>query len=92
MRLIASRDGRGGSTKINQNASVYASLLDSGNSLALDLPDGRHAWVQLISGELAVNGTRLKAGDGAAVSDETKLTLSSVAGNGAAEFLLFDLA
>jgi redox-sensitive bicupin YhaK (pirin superfamily) len=92
LRLIASRDGRGGSTKINQDASVYASLLDSGKSLALDLPAGRHAWVQLISGELEINGARLKAGDGAAVSDETRLTLSSVAGNGTAEFLLFDLA
>jgi quercetin 2,3-dioxygenase len=92
LRLIASRDGRGGSTKINQDASVYASLLDCGRSLALDRPAGRHSWVQLISGELDLNGTRLKAGDGAAISDETKLTLASVEGNGAAEFLLFDLA
>ncbi len=92
LRLIASRDGRGGSTKINQDASVYASLLDSGKSLALDLPAGRHAWVQLISGELEINGTRLSAGDGAAISDEPKLTLASVAGNGVTEFLLFDLA
>jgi redox-sensitive bicupin YhaK (pirin superfamily) len=92
LRLIASRDGRGGSTKINQDASVYASLLESGKSLGLDLPAGRHAWLQLISGKLDVNGTRLSAGDGAAISDETKLTLASVAGNGAAEFLLFDLA
>ena len=52
LRLIASRDGRNGSTKINQDASVYASLLDSGKSLDLDLPAGRHAWVQLVSGEL----------------------------------------
>jgi redox-sensitive bicupin YhaK (pirin superfamily) len=92
LRLIASRDGDGGSTKINQDASVYASLLDGGKSLALDLPAGRHAWVQLISGELTVNGTHLGAGDGAAISNETKLTLASVGGNGAAEFLLFDLA
>jgi redox-sensitive bicupin YhaK (pirin superfamily) len=92
LRLIASRDGRGGSTRINQDASVYASLLDSGKSLALDLEAGRHAWVQLISGELDLNGTSLKPGDGAAISDEAKLTLASVAGNGEAEFLLFDLA
>jgi hypothetical protein len=39
-----------------------------------------------------VNGKRLKKGDGAAVSDESKLTLASVSGNGVAEFLLFDLA
>jgi len=92
LRLIAAHDGREGSTTIHQDASVYASVLDSGKSLSLDLKPGRHAWVQLISGELDVNDTRLAAGDGAAISDETKLTLTSVAGNGAAEFLVFDLA
>ncbi len=92
LRLIASRDGRDGSTKINQDASVYASLLDSGKTLGLDLEPSRHAWVQLISGELEVNGTRLAKGDGAAISSESKLMLASAGGNGAAEFLLFDLA
>jgi len=90
--LIASHDGRDGSTKINQDASVYASLLDSGKTLDLNLQFGRHAWVQLVGGELEVNGTRLAKGDGAAVSEESKLTLASVGGNGAAEFVLFDLA
>ncbi len=92
LRLIASRDGRDGSTRINQDASIYASLLDSGKTLDLNLEPGRHAWVQLVSGELDVNGKRLSQGDGAAVSDETKLRLVSAGGSGAAEFLLFDLA
>jgi len=92
LRLIASDDGRDDSTRINQDASVYASLLDGGKTLDLALKPGRHAWVQLIGGELEVNGTRLNKGDGAAISDESKLTLASVGSNGAAEFLLFDLA
>jgi len=92
LQLIASHDGREGSTRINQDASVFASLLDSDKTLELDLQPGRYAWVQLVKGELDVNGTRLKRGDGAAISNETKLTLASVSGNGAAEFLVFDLA
>lgn len=92
LRRIASRDGRDGSTRINQDASIYASLLDSGKTLDLNLEPGRHAWVQLVSGELDVNGKRLSQGDGAAVSDETKLRLVSAGRSGAAEFLLFDLA
>jgi len=92
LALIASHDGRDGSTTIHQDASVYASLLDSGKTLDAQLKPGRHAWVQLINGELDVNGTNLKAGDGAAISGETALRLSSTSGNGAAEFLLFDLA
>ncbi|HEX8894878.1 MAG TPA: pirin family protein, partial [Terriglobales bacterium] len=92
LRLIASQNGREDSTRINQDASVYASLLESGKTLDLDLKPGRYAWVQAVKGELEVNGTRLKMGDGAAISNETKLTLVNVSGNGAAEFLVFDLA
>ena len=92
LRLIASPDGRDNSATINQDASVYASLLDSGKSVELELRSGRHAWVQLISGQLDVNGTNLQKGDGAAISGETALRISSTSGNGAAEFLTFDLA
>ena len=92
LQLIASHDGRDGSTRINQDASVYASLLDSGKSVDVELKPERYAWVQLISGELEVNGTKLAKGDGAAISGESKLNIASNGGNGAAEFLVFDLA
>jgi len=92
LRLIASHDGRAGSTTINQDTSVYASLLGSGKELELELKSGRHAWIQLVRGELDVNGAKLAKGDGAAISGESKLRLKSASGNGEAEFLLFDLA
>lgn len=92
LRLIASHDGRDGSTRINQDASVYASVLDSGKSVDVELKPQRHAWVQLISGELDVNGTKLTKGDGAAISGESNLSIASNGGNGSAEFLVFDLA
>jgi redox-sensitive bicupin YhaK (pirin superfamily) len=92
LRLIASHDGRDGSTTINQDASVYASVLDSGKAVELELNKGRHAWVQLISGQLDVNGSKLEKGDGAAISGESKLRIASTGGDGAAEFLVFDLA
>ncbi len=90
LRLIASRDGREDSTKIHQDASVYASVLDSGKSLEHQLSPGRHAWLQLLSGELDLNGTKVAKGDGAAVSGEPKLRIVNP-GGGEAEFLLFDL-
>ncbi len=40
LRLIASRDGRQNSTKINQDASVYASVLDGGKTLEHELATG----------------------------------------------------
>lgn len=91
LRPIASRDGREGSTRINQDATVYASLLDGGKSLDLELAAGRHAWVQVVRGELDANGTTLYRGDGAAISDETALHLASRSNEGETEFLLFDL-
>jgi len=90
LRLIASHDARERSTKINQDASVYASVLDSGKSLQHELAPGRHAWLQLIRGELDVNRTIVKKGDGIAVSDESKLNIANNDGS-EAEFLLFDL-
>ena len=90
LRPIASKDGRQNSTKINQDASVYASVLDSGKMLEHELATGRHAWLQLISGELDVNGTKLTRGDGVAASEESLLRITNPA-DCEAEFLLFDL-
>jgi quercetin 2,3-dioxygenase len=92
LRLIASHDGREGSTIINQDTSVYASLLEGGKKVKLELRPGRHGWVQLVRGELYVNGTKLAKGDGAAISGETTLQLTATATDSEAEFLLFDLA
>jgi len=93
LRLVASRDGREGSLTIHQDAQVYATLLASGDALAHTLAPGRHAWLQLISGSLALSalsGARaeMQAGDGAAVSEETLLQIKCLAD---AEALLFDL-
>jgi len=90
LRLIASRDGRHDSTRINQDASVYASVLDGGRSLQHALEPDRHAWLQLIKGELSLNGTKVAMGDGVAISGESTLQIANT-GDGEAEFLLFDL-
>ncbi len=89
LRLIASRGGDDGSVHINQDVKLYASILKADEEIAHDLADGRHAWIQVISGSIDVNGEKLVAGDGAAVSDEKVLKLKSLADN--TEFLLFDL-
>lgn len=89
LRLVASPDGAAGSIPINQDARLYASILEPSTPLTHDLAPGRGAWLQLIRGDLEVNGTPLAAGDGAAVESERSLTLTSAGG---AEFLLFDLA
>jgi quercetin 2,3-dioxygenase len=89
LKLVASRGGDDGSVHINQDVKLYASVLNNGDEVTLDLKSDRHAWVQLISGSLDVNGQRLEAGDGAAISDEARLTIKAL--DDSSEFLLFDL-
>lgn len=89
LRLVASRGADDGSVHINQDVKLYASILSEGEEVSYELADDRHAWVQLISGSVDVNGETLNPGDGAAVSKETLLKIKANADN--SEFLLFDL-
>jgi len=87
-RLVASPDGADGSTTIGQDARLWASVLVPGEQIEYRLSAGRLAYVQVISGQLSVNGQPLAAGDGAKIADETLLEF--LAGE-EAEILLFDL-
>ena len=87
LRVVASPDARDGSVKIHQDVTLYTTLLDDGQSVTHDFAPNRYGWVQVARGEVEVNGQTLKAGDGAAIENESSVTL---AGKGA-EVLLFDL-
>jgi redox-sensitive bicupin YhaK (pirin superfamily) len=86
LRLVASPDGSNGSVTIHQDVRLYSTLLD-GSTVTHELEPNRYGWVQVTRGEVDLNGQTLKAGDGAAISDERTLTLT---GRGA-EVLVFDL-
>lgn len=88
LRIVASPDGRDGSVTLNTDASIYAGILDHGQEATLTLASERHAWVQVASGQVRMNGTLLNAGDGAALSDEPTVTLEGVDHS---EVILFDL-
>ena len=89
LNLVASPNGRDGSVTIHQDVLLYTALLDSKDQLLHKIPTGRHAWIQLVRGDVAVNGESLTAGDGAAVSEERELNFSA---KSPAEFLVFELA
>lgn len=88
LRLVGSRDGREGSVTIHQDVDLYASVLEAGNSVTHALGTDRIAFVQLVSGEIDVNGATLVAGDGAEL---TNIDAVTIAARAEAEFLLFDL-
>jgi hypothetical protein len=89
LRLIASNNGADGSVKINQDAKLFVTLLAPGEEAIHSLNGNRHAWLQVAKGEVELNGKKLAQGDGAAVSNETRLTIRGMKD---AEVLLFDLA
>jgi redox-sensitive bicupin YhaK (pirin superfamily) len=74
---------------IRQNANLYIARLDKGADAKHSIASGRHAWVQVARGSVKLNGTALKAGDGAAISDESEIRVEA---REPSEVLLFDLA
>ena len=92
LRLVASPDGASDSVTINQDARLYMSTLSEGRSVTHELSADRHAWLQVVRGDVQVHtdgsDTPLGPGDGAAISRERTLTIR--AGHDS-EFLLFDL-
>ncbi len=89
LRLVASPNGRDGSLSIHQNANVYLSLVSNADEIVYSLQPGRHAWLQVLSGQLMVNDYSLSTSDGVAISDEPTITIK---GTEDSEFMLFDLA
>jgi redox-sensitive bicupin YhaK (pirin superfamily) len=88
LNLIASKSGRDGSIRINQDADLWLAKFGDSEALTHELRPNRHAWVHVAEGNVRLNGKPLSAGDGVAVSQESKLELT---GDGKAQVLLFDL-
>jgi redox-sensitive bicupin YhaK (pirin superfamily) len=89
LRVVVSPDGRDGSLVIRQDATIHAGRLAAGAGVTHWLSPGRHAWLQVLSGAVTLNGTPLATGDGASTSDPGPLLLVATED---AEALLFDLA
>jgi redox-sensitive bicupin YhaK (pirin superfamily) len=94
--LIASPDAREGSLKINQSAEIFLQRLQEGETTKIEVPDGKAAWLQLISGELSLlssraerssaEGSILRISDALAIDESMEFKA-----NAATEFMLFIL-
>ena len=85
LRLVASNDGRDGSLTVHQDVDLFMGNIKG--KVQHDFRDGRAGWIQVIKGSVEVNGQKLEAGDGAALENEKRASIS-----GSGEVLLFDLA
>ena len=89
LHLVASPEGRDGSLTLHQDVDLLAGRLAAGDRLTHALKEGRVGWLQIVEGEVDLNGTRLEPGDGAAIAAVPELKLAA---NSKAEVLLFDMA
>ena len=89
LQLVAAPDANSGSLMIHQDARILLGDLRAAHSLSYGISAERHAWLQVLRGEVIVNGEHLRTGDGLAISDERSLTVDAVSDS---ELMLFDLA
>ena len=89
LRLVASPTAADGSLPIHQDARIFLSQITKGQQVVHEVATGRHAWLQVLRGSVSLNGHELQTSDGAAVSDESSLTIQATNN---AEIMLFDLA
>jgi redox-sensitive bicupin YhaK (pirin superfamily) len=89
LRLVASPDGSDGSVTLQQDARMFAALIEPGQAVEHRFAAGRIGWLHVARGSAEVNGQALSEGDGAAIQEESQLSLRSRDGG---EVLLFDLA
>jgi redox-sensitive bicupin YhaK (pirin superfamily) len=88
LRLIASRDGRDGSVSVHQRVDLYAGILQKNTEINHAISDSNKVFVQVVYGDVAVNGQNVSAGDGIQISNEENLLLES---QSETEILVFDM-
>ncbi len=63
--LIVSPDARDGSLKIHQDAEVRLYRLEAGETVKIEVSEGKGCWMQIVSGDLHIEDQKLSASDGA---------------------------
>lgn len=80
----------GAKIPLRVDAILLTTELSAGKEISYSLKKGRRAWLQIIEGELEIDGQKMQKGDGARIWDTEEIKLKAES-NGA-RVLLFDLA
>ncbi|MCJ7927666.1 MAG: pirin family protein [Pantoea vagans] len=87
-QLVLSPDAREGSLKVYQDMTLSRWVLATGEQDNVAIDAGRRIWIQVVKGDVTVNGNAVTTSDALAIWDESALTIEA---SSAAEVLLFDL-
>ncbi|MEM8766646.1 MAG: pirin family protein [Pseudomonadota bacterium] len=89
LKLLASPEGDGDAVRVHQDVRIYGSLLAPGEAVHHNLGADRIGWVQIVRGDVLVDGEALQAGDGLALEGAQAVELAASVD---AELLFFDMA
>jgi quercetin 2,3-dioxygenase len=77
LRLIAAPCAESGSVRIQQDARIYTGFFNATDRAEFEVAKGRHGYAHVVSGSIAVNETRLNAGDGVKITRPGRFALQS---------------
>jgi quercetin 2,3-dioxygenase len=86
--LIGSPESAEGGLNLHADVRIYHARLRAGSTAQQTIGSGRHGWLQILRGSIALAGDRLSAGDAAALTEIDLIDLESIEDS---ELLLFDL-
>lgn len=87
-QLVLSPDARDGSLKVYQDMLLYRWALANDEQSVYPISADRNIWIQVVKGNVTINGVKATTSDGIAIKDEAALSIHA---DDASEILLFDL-
>jgi redox-sensitive bicupin YhaK (pirin superfamily) len=75
LRLLASPEGDNGSLTLHQDARIFGGRFHEAERTELELLHGRRAYLHVLRGSIAINETRLNAGDGVKINPPGNVVL-----------------
>jgi redox-sensitive bicupin YhaK (pirin superfamily) len=75
---VASGNGTDGSIRINQDADVLVSELETGKSINYSLPKNRQTYLLCIEGSIRINDLDLQQHEAMEIVDQTDLTINAI--------------
>jgi redox-sensitive bicupin YhaK (pirin superfamily) len=87
-QLVLSPDARDGSLKVFQDMTLTRWALLKDEQSVYQMQADRRVWIQVVKGNVSINGQHVSTADGVAVWDEAAISIHA---DDKAEILLFDL-
>jgi len=89
LRLLASPQGENDSLTLHQDARIFGGRFHEAERAELELRPGRRAYLHVVRGSIAVNETRLNAGDGVKINPPGSMVIQH---GREADIMLFEVA